>query len=405
MFLARYLSKLDKESFLSLAFQGLNLLLPLLIARTLLNDSSETLIDYEKIISLVAFFSIVGDFGASQFFSSKTYTSRFLNKVYSTLFCFRLVNFCVSIIFIALLNFAFDQSFTLTVIASTLLLLSTSESAIAFLNKGKAYYFVLLSSVKFVVFLGLYFSGFELFVALVIAYVVSFTAFLFFSVQFKLQKPSLRVMTLFYKRYVNYFLSDLFTSLFTQLDSYLISATLSAEQSVIYIVCRKVIRAALSAINVIYKIIFVRADRGGVSLNNAVFFVVLYALGCFSLVNLFSEQIFSIITGKDIEFIPQVEVMRISMVILSSLLIFGVLKSIISNVYIFTNGLFSLHLKATIFSSLFFTVPLVFSELFGEVLDVVVISSLRLMTDIVYLLVIYSYYRLASNATFSRKSS
>lgn len=374
----------DKESLLSLITQFFNLLIPLGIMY-LLNSKGGVagVIQFEVILSFVAFFSVLQDFSTSYLFSFWRFNKKTVFKYFCTLVLFKFLVTLFCLFIIGIMFYIFGGEPKVYVLVSFILLLTTFDIPLIFFSEGKSYLHSLLSSFKNLICFILILIGVDGGLSLLFSYVL-FTVvivFKYYSPKSSQVTISKRTIFYFFKKFRLITFTEVITAIFSQLDSYLVSVVATDKTVYVYVTVRKVIRAANVIMNYLFRISFMRYKKSFDNWKEPVYLIFILSSLMFVGFNLFGLHFFEFYSA--IPFDP--EIVSLTILIQSMILFFGTFKSLIRNLYLFSNSMFKYHFVLTIVSSWIFVMPLLFAFSYDILLTSVQLSLYRISSDAFYL--------------------
>lgn len=374
----------DKESLLSLITQFFNLLLPLGIMY-LLNTKVgvEGVIQFELVLSLVAFFSVLQDFSTSYLFSFRRFGKQIVFKYFCTLVVFKFMLTLLCVFIIGAMFYIFGGEPKIYVLGSFILLLTCFDIPLIFFSEGKSYLHSLLCSLKNLICFVFIFLGVDGGFSLLFSYVFFAIVMVFKYYSPKSSQITVSKRTVFYlfKKFRLITFTEVITAVFSQLDSYLVSLVASDKTIYVYVTVRKVIRAANVIMNYLFRISFMRYKKRSVNWKEPVYLIFILSSLMFVGFNLLGLRFFEFYSS--IVFDP--EIVSLTIFIQSMILFVGTLKSLIRNLYFFSSSMFKHHFVLTIISSLIFVMPLLFAFVNDFLLTSVQLSLYRISSDVFYL--------------------
>jgi len=384
--LLKMLSKIlrDKESLLSLITQFLNLLAPLGIMY-LLNTKVGVggVIQFELILSLVAFFSVLQDFSTSYLFSFRRFSKKTAFKYFCTLVYFKFLLTLLCMGLMGAIFCIFGGEPIIYILASLILLLTCFDIPLIFFSEEKSYLHSLLNSLRsFFCFLFI-FIGVSGGASLLFSY-IPFTIIMIFKYYSGTNSQvivSKRTILYLFQKFKLITFTEVITAVFSQLDSYLASLVATDKTIYIYVTVRKFIRAANVIMNYLFRISYMRYKKRSDGWKNPVYLIFTLSSLMFIGFNILGLRFFEYYSA--IPFDP--EVVSLCILIQSMILFVGTLKSLIRNIYFYSNSMFKHHFVLTIVSSLIFVIPLLFAFVYDFLLTSVQLSLYRISSDVFYL--------------------
>ena len=386
------IKKLDKETLYSILCQLVNILAPFILLKlNFSNFGASTAINYEVLLSIVAFFSIWINFSSSTFLSISDYTRHSARATYFTIVCVRAKVYFLTLILLLLCMVVDEERLDVYLYSAIILATIVFETQFYYIAKSKSYLYQLLILPRTVIPLFLVSLGFFPESSLVISYVASFTVQLIFFL--RLSNGKFHIIRELYDGYISDYklttFTDVLASVFSQLDTYIVSVFLREDSCIIYITIRKLIRAIMSLLNYVFRSIFHRISKFGfssqqvkVQLATTALYVILSYIGYISLWDFFVFELLSI----DLESQDWIIISHI----FSLVLIFGFIKSLIVHSFVYVNRLFKLHFLLTLVTALVY-----FLAIFGlgAHVDLIYLTTMRVLVDIVYVVLVIIFIR------------
>jgi len=392
----------DKEAVYSVITQFLALLFPVFFIWYLSNDfGKDQVIIFEAVLSLVAFLGVIQDYGTSIFLSHKKPCKVSLAKYAGVAIVLKLFIVFISSPFLYLAFILFGGNADIYIYTFLILLVGSFDSSFVFFCAGKSHYYSFLVALRLpICFVVTYAFGGAVEAYLVGCVALSVVSFSYCLVAtgYKLKYSSHLLMFLLV-RYRLVTLTEAMTAIFSQLDGYLVSRVLSADQAFIYLLIRKFIRAANTLMAYVYRIAYTRKKQNQVSSSNIIKIIFIFNTLAFICINMVGEMGVSYFFGSEISSQNVVVWVIFSQ---SLVLLVGGLKTIVRNTYLFIHEKFMLHFVATLFSTLVFILPIICFYYLNANTDAMMISNLRVLADVIYLLVVSICIYLGSRS--ARKS-
>lgn len=380
--------KYDKEVFLTILTQFASLFSPLLFFWYVTYSSGrESIVEFEAVLSLVAFYSLIQDYGTSYFLSYRAKSQTLTSKLLGTSIVLKLILttfFGIIVFLIFLITNLFIKEF---IYSFLILLVLCFDAPFMFFAKKKSHLYSLLLALKLP--LALFFLIFisqPLMSYLFATIIICLLSFLYSYIQVKKKLTfSTRMLFFILKKYRVFTLTDALTAVFSQLDGFIVAKLLNSEHAYIYLLVRKFIRAANSLLNYVYRIIYLRTKVNDTNSNlvRQVYFFNAFVVFVFNIFIFFFSRYFFEFDAETFELLIFVSLSQ------SLVLLVGSVKVIIRNSKIFVSEQFVLHFYATLISTLLFIFPLMYMYFSGFFVSAIFISIIRVLSDVWYLLTIF----------------
>lgn len=380
--LSRLLS--DRESLISIIAQALNLILPMIVMFMIYEkEGAQSVVDFEIVLSLVAFFSILQDYSTSYLLSGYRFHKNVLFKYFLTLLVFKQLNALFCLIILVLFYFSFGNSFELYFTAGIIIFLASFDIPLGFFSRGLSFIHAFLYALRTLVCVSLICFGISALDALVVSYIfLAFSIVLFYikvsKVFFSISTRSIR---LFYRKLKLPTLTEGITALFSQLDAYLVSLVASEKTILLYVTVRKFVRAVNVFTNYLLRIGYTRFIRNEESWIIPTCLVMVISVIALIFLVFWGPTAFAYL-------FPNGEVFQgltILFVVQSSILVVGAFKGFVRNFDLLANQKYTQHLVYTCMSGLIFLLPLILAYILKTEYSAVELSVIRVIADITYI--------------------
>lgn len=384
---------LSKDVFLSIVIQLVSLFAPFIILKYIfVNGTNSYVLEYESTVSLIAFFSVVINFATLQLTSADKKLhddlGNFLNGVVLLKLVLWFPVFLVTICF----YYVFQLEIIAVITVAVVIFFLIFDLHFIFIMKGVTYLYQSIILIRLVAPIISILLTNSFYVGLMLGYMFSailqwMVMYRFFNYEFKLKSVfgdvSLSYAQNLFNSNLHTSLADVISALFSQLDSFIISNIgIAQETSIVYVVIRRLVRACLGVLNYVYSILFFKVKIHGFFSHESkkvlvlILIVILtsligYYLVGKTLISLFANQLVLGYAGFDTAFF-----------ILGLVLVFGPLKMVFVNTFVYVRGFFGINLIALIICMFSYVLILFYSKSSEE------LAFSRVMVDFLYVPVV-----------------
>lgn len=347
-------------------------------------------VSFESMLSLIAFFAVIQDYGTSIFLSHRPNKGKVAAKLVGTTVVLKLYLTCFFSLILLLMYFIFGGGPEVYVFSFILLVISSFDLPFIFFSAGKSHYYAFLLALKIPITILIN----EVINEPYISYMVSSIVIVVFSFSYGFRLIgsriifSKRIFWFLLAKYRTYTVTESLTSVFSQLDGFLVSRVLNADQAFIYLLVRKVVRAANALLAYVYRIAYTRVKRNESGVGNVYKLIFVFNVASVGVINLSGEAVFDLLFGLGAD--PD-NILSSVILIQSLVLLIGSFKSTLRNVYLFVHEKFVVHLVCTLFSVAVFIIPIAGYYYYALDASAIFISNLRLSSDILYLIMSISF--------------